>query len=45
MREQLTVCFTDETGLHRAFAGRLMKTFRKKVQEEEELDPDLHFPV
>lgn len=27
MGEQLTVCFTDETGLNRAFAGRLIKAF------------------
>lgn len=31
MGEQLTVCLTDEIGLNRAFAGRLMKTFGKKV--------------
>lgn len=37
MGEWLTVCFTDETGLNRAFAARLMKTFKTKVQEEEEM--------
>lgn len=41
MGEQLTVCLTDETGLNRAFEGRLMKTFGKKFQEEEGIS--LHF--
>lgn len=41
MGEQLTVCFTDETGLNTAFAGRLIKALGEKAQEEEGLS--LHF--